>query len=222
MFYLADSLKTDPFLISYLVRLACVQLAVQPIWEGLAEHRWSEAQLQELETRLQQYNFIADMKSSFDEERAAAISTIEMIRQEGSLVSERDRQSGLNAPCLVSQCWASSSGRVLIPQGWYYQEELNYCRGFNAELATGLDTTKNQISPTQVKADAQAFERMMAATGFAGTGLGGVLGHQDHGENAAAGAQQGDAEIGGGPDRCKPGRHSLRVGAIPPGQRALP
>ena len=70
-------------MISYLVRLACVQLAVQPIWEGLAEHRWSEAQLQELETRLQQYNFIGDMKSSFDEERAAAISTIEMIRQKG-------------------------------------------------------------------------------------------------------------------------------------------
>ncbi len=177
MFYLADSLRTDPFLISYLVRLACVQLAVQPIWEGLAEHHWSEAQLQELETRLQQYNFIVDMKSNFDEERAAAISTIEMIRQKGpwylNAIGSPDSTPPPSESMLVKLLWT-----VLIPQGWYYQEELNYCRGFNAELATGLDTTKNQISPTQVKAAVQAFERMMAVTRFAGTGLGGVLGHK--------------------------------------------
>jgi hypothetical protein len=177
MLYLADSLKSDPFLISYLVRLACVQLAVQPIWEGLAEHRWSEAQLQELETRLQQCSFIVDMKTSFDEERAAAISTIEMIRQKGpwylNVIGDAD-----STPAPGASMMGKFLGAVLVPQGWYCQEEVNYCRGFNAELATGLDITKNQISPTQVKADFEAFDRMMAATGFAGTGLGGVLGHK--------------------------------------------
>ena len=83
MFRLADSVKEEPFLISYLVRLACAQLAVQPIWEGLAEHRWSEAQLQELETRLQQYNFIADLKTPLAAEQAAGIATIELVRKKG-------------------------------------------------------------------------------------------------------------------------------------------
>jgi hypothetical protein len=177
LFYLADSLRTDPFLISYLVRLAGVQLAVQPIWEGLAEHRWSEAQLQELETRLQQYNFIVDMKSSLNEERAAAIWTVEMIRQKGpwylNAIGSPD-----STPPPGESMMGKFLGAVLIPQGWYYQEELNYCRGFNAELATGLDITKNQISPAQLKADFQAFEQMMAASGFAGTALGGVFGHK--------------------------------------------
>src|ERR1022692_1440733 len=59
MFHLADSVKEDAILISYLVRIACGQLATQPIWEGLTEHRWSDSQLQELELRLQQYNLIA-------------------------------------------------------------------------------------------------------------------------------------------------------------------
>jgi hypothetical protein len=177
LFYLADSLRTDPFLISYLVRLAGVQLAAQPIWEGLAEHCWSEAQLQELETRLQQYNFIVDMKSSFDEERAAALSTIEMIRQKGPWYLNAIGSPDSTPPPSESMM-GKILGAVLIPQGWYYQEELNYCRGFNAELATGLDITKNQISPAQLKADFQAFEQMMAASGFAGTGLGGVLGHK--------------------------------------------
>lgn len=177
MFYLADSLRTEPFLVSYLVRLTCVQLAAQPIWEGLAENRWSEAQLQELETRLVQYNLIVDMKSSFDEERAAAISTIELIRRKGpwylNAVGALD-----STPVPGDSMMGKFIGVVLIPQGWYYQEELNYCRGFNAELASGLDFTKNQVSPTQVKADVEAFERMMTVTGFAGTGIGIVLYHQ--------------------------------------------
>src|SRR5439155_7374536 len=62
MFYAADSMKEEPILISYLVRLACLQIAIQPVWEGLAEHRWSDSQLQELQSRLQQYDFLADMK----------------------------------------------------------------------------------------------------------------------------------------------------------------
>src|SRR5260221_12445208 len=58
---LTDSLNEESFLISYLVRIACVQIAIQPIWEGLAEHAWSDAQLQQLQARLQSYNLVADL-----------------------------------------------------------------------------------------------------------------------------------------------------------------
>ena len=51
MLPLADSIKSEPFLISYLVRVACDQIAIQAVWEGLAEQRWSDAQLQELQAR---------------------------------------------------------------------------------------------------------------------------------------------------------------------------
>ena len=176
MLYLADSLKTDPFLISTLVRFACVQLAIQPIWEGLAEHRWSEVQLQELEFRLQHYKFIADMKAGFDGERAAALSTIELIRRKGpwylNFLGAPDSASPPE-PSLLSRL----IGTVLIPNGWYYLEELNYCRGFQIQLGTGSDFTNNRVSPAQVKSGEQAFEQMIIATGFAGTSLGIVLHH---------------------------------------------
>jgi hypothetical protein len=177
LLYLTDSLKTDPFLISYLVRLACVQLATQPIWEGLADHRWSEVQLQELENRLQRYNFIADMKPSFDAERAVAISTIEMIRKKGpwylNTIGDLD-----STPASGDSMLANFIGFVLVPRGWYDQEELNYCRGFNIQHATALDTTEKRVSPTRVKADTQAYEQMMSATDFAGTPLGRILRHR--------------------------------------------
>ena len=41
--YLADSLKGEPTLISALVRMAAVKVAIQPVWEGLAEHAWTHA-----------------------------------------------------------------------------------------------------------------------------------------------------------------------------------
>src|SRR6185369_7030827 len=44
---LGDSLRDEPFLISYLLRVAIFHIAIQPVREGLAERRWSDAQLQE-------------------------------------------------------------------------------------------------------------------------------------------------------------------------------
>jgi len=77
IFRLTDSLEREPFLISYLVRVACIQCAIEPIWEGLAEHRWSDAQLQELEAHLREYNFVADLKWSLDGERAMCLAIID-------------------------------------------------------------------------------------------------------------------------------------------------
>src|ERR1019366_3622195 len=40
---LTDKVHSEPILISHLVRLAMLQLILQPVWEGLAQHRWSDA-----------------------------------------------------------------------------------------------------------------------------------------------------------------------------------
>ena len=57
--YMADSVKNEPFVISYLVHLACVQIATHPIWEGLAEHRWSDAQLQDIQAQFRRFQFFS-------------------------------------------------------------------------------------------------------------------------------------------------------------------
>jgi hypothetical protein len=44
--YVADSLTNEPLVVCSLIRAGCVHAAVQPIWEGLAEHQWSDRQLQ--------------------------------------------------------------------------------------------------------------------------------------------------------------------------------
>lgn len=67
---------------------------------------------------------------------------------------------------------------VVVPRGWYDQEALNYCRGFDLQMATVLDTTQQRVSSTQVKADAEACYQMLYPKGFAGTELGRTFRHR--------------------------------------------
>ncbi len=80
---LADSIKSEPFLISFLVRVACVQIAIQPVWEGLAEHRWTDAQLQELQARFLSYDFLADMQQPLKVDRACGVLTVDIVKKHG-------------------------------------------------------------------------------------------------------------------------------------------
>jgi len=50
MLYLNGSIHDEPVLISHLVRVAMMAITLQPIYEGLAGHQWSEAQLAELDS----------------------------------------------------------------------------------------------------------------------------------------------------------------------------
>ena len=52
MLRLTESSRTEPFMISHLVRISIVQLLLQPVWEGLADHRWTGVQLVALDAEL--------------------------------------------------------------------------------------------------------------------------------------------------------------------------
>ena len=74
MFRLDDGLKDEPLLISQLVRMASVVILLQPVGQGLAEHRWSEAQLQVLQERLQKTDLIASMVQATYGERDICVN----------------------------------------------------------------------------------------------------------------------------------------------------
>ncbi len=77
---LNDTLRQEPLLISHLVSLATMSIAMQPIYEGLARHKWSEAQLAELQTALAEKDFLADYQKAMRGERAFAIASLENLR----------------------------------------------------------------------------------------------------------------------------------------------
>jgi hypothetical protein len=156
MLYLANSAKDEPFLISYLVRIACVQLAIQPVWEGLAEHAWSDAQLQELQALFQQYDFFPQMERSLASERAAAILTAELLERGKYHLNDLT-----DDPSHTGSSLANLFGRI-IPRGWYDLEQLRYCQLFQSQLNGAFDVETKQVFPRQIESNTNALEQAFA------------------------------------------------------------
>jgi hypothetical protein len=159
MLYLTGSVKGEPTLISYLVRIACLQLATQPIWEGLAEHAWSGAQLQQIQSHLQQYDFVADLKRPLDTERAAGFLTVDLIQKKGlGYLVALENSGGEQVPPDRRRTMANVIS-FFIPHGWYYQEKLSYCRLFQVELEGTYDTAHRRVSPNRIASNTRELER---------------------------------------------------------------
>jgi hypothetical protein len=150
---MSDSLNEEPFLISYLVRIKTLQIATQPIWEGLAERHWSDAQLKDLQELMGRYDFITDMERPLDGERAAGALTADLLADGKYLL--RNLVDGPEP--------SGSVFMVLMPRGWYDWEKLNYCTLFNLELKGAFNTADKRVFPDKVEANSTALQQALTA-----------------------------------------------------------
>jgi hypothetical protein len=146
MFRLADADRVEPFLICHLVRFAVLQIALQPIYEGLANHEWSDSQLAEMESKLSNFDFLTDYKFSMRGE---------MIFLQDGFVDYARRHPGqifnlsfetTSSPSLIARVIAN-----LIPGGWYYQNMLHDDRPMEEFYLPVADTNQNILSPAAVR-----------------------------------------------------------------------
>jgi len=143
LLYLNNSLRSSPFLISDLVRIGIVAINVQPIWEGLAEHQWSDEQLVALETELGKLDFLADYESAMRGERAFAIATLENER--------RTRESISGFVTLQGNGGLVTNKLTFMPSAYFYQSELAIARMQQQWLLPLVDTNSRVISPTALQ-----------------------------------------------------------------------
>src|SRR5207247_11280350 len=129
-----SSIKGEPFLVRDLARKGFVQSTLQTIREGLAEDRWSDSELQKLQSRLLEYNFFADMQRPLGAERAAGILTCDLLaRGKYTLSMLASPASGTGEPPAIAG---------LMPKGWYAREKINYCQLYELELQGTIDPAK--------------------------------------------------------------------------------
>jgi hypothetical protein len=147
---LADTLKNEPLIISQLVRFACRNIAIGAIWEGCADHRWSEAQLVALQSNLATNNLIADLPHVLLGERAFSLRMIDQLRHNPELLlnlgfSENSDQNigAIN----VAYQW--------MPSGWFYLEQVNLMRTYEEELVPLQDWLQGK-APLKTVLDADA------------------------------------------------------------------
>jgi hypothetical protein len=139
LLYLNNSLRNSPFLISHLVRFAIVAYTLQPIWEGLAEHKWSDEQLIALDAELTKVDFLADYELIMRGERGFAIASFENQRRTREIIS-RQENGGLVTNKLT-----------FMPSAYFYQNELAISRMQQQWLLPLVDTNSRIVSPAALQ-----------------------------------------------------------------------
>ncbi len=155
MLRLSDSIHTEPFLISHLVSIAIVNIALQPVWEGLAAHQWSDAQLAELDSELAKLDFLSDYQTGMRGElMLCEIGDIEYLRHYPE-----------QTPGLTADGGGGSSPRIMarimwgaIPNGWFYQNELRCARPMLEYYLPVADVNQRVVRPGDVQRAEAALE----------------------------------------------------------------
>lgn len=162
MLRLVDCNRDEPTLISQLVRVAALEIAMQPIWEGLSAHRWSDTQVQSLQSALQNFDFISDLKHALEAERVWGNLTIALFRDKRtpvtflSLVSEDGK----------AEPWLKEADRAFAkcPRDWFDAEQRNFNRIFDTRLLAGFDATAQRVSPRVIDENIHQMERELRNT----------------------------------------------------------
>jgi hypothetical protein len=148
---LTDKIRTEPFLISHLVRIAILQITLQPIYEGLAEHQWSDEQLVALDAELSKLNFLPDYKLSMEGEMGCDDGEIDRLRRHPEQLKNLggyydEEQGNWPTPTLPGGLIGH-----LIPSGWFFQNQLR-CAHMMVEFYIPLaDVNQETISPSAVR-----------------------------------------------------------------------
>jgi hypothetical protein len=156
MFWLADSVKDEPFLINHLVRIACFQITIRTIWEGLAQHRWSETQLAQMQERLLRNDFFSSHQLATDAERAGAMATIEWARTHDGYKTLTGFVDG-DAP----KNFAADIASRLAPRGWFRMEAVNVGRVIDLQTAGVMDVQSRTADTARLEANTAAVREQL-------------------------------------------------------------
>jgi hypothetical protein len=161
MLRLADSVRTEPFIITHLVRIAIVQMALQPVYEGLANHQWSDAQLAEMDSELAEFDFLADFKLSINGERAAHVKVTAWLEHNPRRLQDfwtdisPDHRADYFSPLF------------LVPRGWFYQNDITMSKLHDLWLSGPVNDEQQIVSPQQVShADNALLREIRHLTAF--------------------------------------------------------
>ncbi len=127
MLALAEVLRSEPFQNSFRARCFMLLYARQIIWEGLADHRWTEAQLRQIETWLQPISLL-DAPRLLQFERASGNCVFEMVHKTPGIVKGWRFGSGF------TEAFRGFALRHM-PEGWMYLEQASYQRQFDEPAA---------------------------------------------------------------------------------------
>ncbi|HET6330373.1 MAG TPA: hypothetical protein VFF76_06245 [Holophagaceae bacterium] len=135
--HVARHLQREPSFMVSQMQMALTGIAMQPVWEGVADHRWNDAQLSALGQALQGINLIVSQRRAVESDRVYTALTFQAGLDTGSWAQAKMNSPNLSDfdesfhvrphPVRTMVHW------LLVPKGWTYQNMLNADR-FDVEI----------------------------------------------------------------------------------------
>jgi len=121
-----------------------LQITLQPVWEGLAKHCWTDAEIAQLERELGGVDFVSDYQVSMARRKCFQVATIDLLRHRVGPFGHLELFRRNTIPL------RRRSGR-LIPSGWFYQNELRSSQFILEQFLPIADMRQQTMSPTLAK-----------------------------------------------------------------------
>ncbi len=145
-FRLGESLREDPYLISQMVRYSCDALALHALWEGLIDHRWSDAQLARFQDVLTRRDYAPGMVRAIECERNIAGYELERILADRfARLQQLEALGGNTSPSELEEILSAIS--FLMPDGWFRQNQAQLMLGYQTLIETARAGLKPDNRP---------------------------------------------------------------------------
>lgn len=156
---LRQATAADPTVIASLVSAAMTERALQPVWEGLLDRRWSADELLGLQKRLEAIDFLAEFARAFrGGERAIFLCRSMDELKRGNRMSEFLKlitrgpgEAPNNSPLPGWQA-------ALVPAGWIDQNKAAGCRLYQATILDVFDPAAHRVWVGRARSAPRDFE----------------------------------------------------------------
>lgn len=141
-YFISDTLKSDPLMVSLLLRLTVDQMLGEAVVEGLCQRRWNEAQLSWLTPYLGQRQYLTEFAAVLRGERNVAVHQTELLRQ--GRVHAAPGESELTR--------AGERALRLLPRGLYYRNLVELVHLYQEEVLPAVNAAARRMDKEKLQA----------------------------------------------------------------------
>ena len=141
---LIRTIEEEPTLISNLVVVTCLQLLMQPVWEGLGAHRWNPAQIMALQAELSRIDVIRDFARGCRGERAFfLLPSIDDLNRERSVGQVLNMLQMTGSTSTLPRFMSLSMS--LFPSGWFAEAKAVTCQLDQRDIIDPIRPSEHRI-----------------------------------------------------------------------------
>ena len=154
---MGGALQSEPLILSYLVRMTVIGYIPEILWQGMAQHRWNEKQLEAVQQMLSRIDLLSDCQRVTRGERAILNDYFAMLRQQhADVYATASAATGIQD--VRPKSLPPASG-ILPQSAMLYQNEVCYNRWLQDLVLPVIDAQAGRIYPRRQAAGAELLRQ---------------------------------------------------------------